>query len=174
MDTDRHTAAMTPDTYTSPAPRRPGWLIPVLVVAAVLVLALGGVATWALLRTPAAATPVAAPAPAMLNVNGEISGYTGAGWKLNATCAYLPAYGDVTTGAQVRITDPSGKVVGLTQLTEGTIREGALEGTRGCGFPFNVQVPAGLGIYGIEVAHRGVVSFPEAALAGKVSLTIGS
>lgn len=61
---------MTPDqTYPPPAPQRPGWLIPVLIAAAVLVLAAGGVATWALLRgstptTSAAVGPTkAAPVP---------------------------------------------------------------------------------------------------------------
>lgn len=166
-------------TYFPPpalAPGRPRWLVPVLVGAAVLVLALGGVATWALLRTPGGTTPVAAaatPSAGTISVNGEITGYVGSGWKLNADCGYLLDYDDVATGAQVRVTDPAGRVVAVSQLRAGTVREGEFVGTRICGLPFNVQVPAGLGIYGIEVSHRGVVSFPESALVGKVSLTIG-
>lgn len=45
----------------TPASRRPGWLIPVLVAGVVLVLA--GVATWALLRSPANSASTAAGAP---------------------------------------------------------------------------------------------------------------
>lgn len=58
---------MSVDTTTeaapSPSPQRPGWLVPLLVGVAVVVLAAAGVTTWALTRDsgkPPAALPTAA------------------------------------------------------------------------------------------------------------------
>jgi len=53
-------STQSPAYSSTPTPRRPGWLIPVLVAVAVLVLALGGVAVWALVRAPTGAAPTAA------------------------------------------------------------------------------------------------------------------
>jgi hypothetical protein len=163
---------MTPDHLTTPAakPSRPGWLVPVLVAAAVLVLALGGVATWALLRTPASAAPVAAPAPATFGIAGKLTLH-GADRNLGqGVCAGNGGYGDLDRGTTVVVTDPNGTVVGVGKLDFG--RRDA-DGVF-CEFPFHVDnVPAGLGFYGIEVSHRGAVKFAEADLARPVALTLG-
>jgi hypothetical protein len=72
-------------------------------------------------------------------------------------------YPDVSTGAQVIITDASGKV----------LAQGALGGEKTvsqplgdeCDYPFTVQVPSGQARYGITIGHnRGTVWFTPAEM----------
>lgn len=158
MDTRRYPPRMTPDqTYPPPAPQRPGWLIPVLVAAAVLVLAIAGVAAWALLanRDMAVTGDITVTSP---------SGVTSVG----TVCTVGGGYADIKTGTQVVIKDAVGKVLATTVLGVGTG-----DGGRGCRFPFRVDVPRGSDFYGVDLGRRGVVQFTADQMADGVHLTIG-
>lgn len=74
-------------------------------------------------------------------------------------CSPGGGYSDIHPGAQVTVTDPAGKTLGVGQLDDGNDYGG------GCIFSFSVGgVPAGAKFYGIEVAHRGIVQFTEEAV----------
>lgn len=88
-------------------------------------------------------------------------------------CGGMGGYDDIAAGAQVKVTDAAGKTVGV-----GVLGGGIMSGsgpTRTCEFGFQVPgVRPGAGFYGVEVAHRGVVSYPEAQIAaGWVALSLG-
>lgn len=87
-------------------------------------------------------------------------------------CYGTGGYDDMRGGAQVVIRDGEGKSVGLGQLDPGNAD--VQYPTVSCHFAFSVaDVPAGLGIYSVEVANRGAISFKEAD-AGSVELALGS
>lgn len=73
---------------------------------------------------------------------------------------------ELRAGAQVVVTDPAGKTIGVGQLKSGKIEAGS------CVLPFEAAVPAGAGIYGITVANRGPVQFPEARLIDRLRLEV--
>lgn len=124
---------------------RPRWFIPALVGAGVVVLAAAGVSV---------ALAAAALAPHTFTAKGAVL-------ITDSSCDDMSVgYDDISSGAPVAVKDPSGKTVALGELGKGKD-----VGDAGCGFFFSVKdVPAGLGIYGIEVTHRGVVQYKEAAL----------
>jgi len=85
-----------------------------------------------------------------------------------STCTGTGAFQDITGGATVNITDAGSATVGL-----GALDAGRYDTTKGCVFPWKISgVPGGKGFYGIEVAHRGIVKFPEAEVRKPVSLTL--
>jgi hypothetical protein len=141
------------------------------IVGAVAVL-LAGCGGGAQASTPAG--------PAVLEVSGSLVIRTQS-WSTD--CTGGRGYEDVTAGAQVTVTDGAGAVIGLGQLLAPTFTPdsgippnpeiGSQWGV--CGWPFVVtNVPAGRGFYGIEVAHRGAVRYPEADLTSRpVQLRLG-
>lgn len=110
------------------------------------------------------------PAPKTVRVAGTMSlpggGYVGNGFKDGGRCYGNQGYDDIDAGAQVTISDDSGRTLAITQLRGGRVSE--LE----CVFKFRATVPAGKRFYGIEVTHRGVIKEPESKL-GHVALTLG-
>lgn len=88
-------------------------------------------------------------------------------------CTYIPGvsnagFSDLTKGADVKIRDSNGKVVGIGELKGGTRFSPAR-----CKFDFTIDdVPEGDSIYSIEVAHRGEVPFKRAD-AESLSLSMG-
>lgn len=177
----RYVAAMT-SPYTlgalMPAPvppprRRPAWVVPVAVL--VLVIATAGV-TWALTRRTAT-HPAAPIVPAVLSIRGtlQLDAAVGPRWPVGQECWGRDGYQDIRDGAAVTVTDPAGKVLAISQLGAGAVAEHpTIAGAKTCLFEFTVPgVPAGAGIYGIEVSHRGAVRFEEARLGGSVQLTLG-
>jgi hypothetical protein len=146
---------MTPD-MPAPTPRRPEWLIALIIVGAIaLVMAIGaGVWWWTTQRS--------------ITVDGDITvnggGFTSAG----SVCTTDGGYTDIKTGAQVVIKDAAGKVLATTTLGVGTGT-----GSAACTFPFHADVPAGSDFYGVELGRRGVVQFTAGQLAEGVHLTIG-
>lgn len=97
-------------------------------------------------------------APATLDVLGQIR-LTG-GFVVDSendrTCRGVSGYSDIGQGAPVVIHDETGKVVGVGQLAPGTASDAA---GSACVFGFDVQdVPDGK-FFGIEVSHRGTVTF---------------
>lgn len=73
-------------------------------------------------------------------------------------------YDDVKAGAQVVITDASGKTLALGKLGDGTA-VGASSETADCRFDFTIyDVPGGSSFYGIKVGTEQSQQFPAAAL----------
>lgn len=87
--------------------------------------------------------------------------------RAGGECHGTGGYADITAGAQVVIRDRDGTTVGL-----GSLDPGRPESRVECRFGFVVDdVPAGRGIYSVEVSHRGEVSFNEDD-ADAVALTL--
>jgi hypothetical protein len=147
-------------------PPRPRWVLPVVSgLAVLLLLAAGGVIAYLALR-PAAASSTAST----MAVTGTVDVNDGAdGRHYGQPCTTVGGYQDIAEGAAVVVSDSAGKTVALGRLGPG---KGVL-GNNDCGFSFTVNVPAGLGFYGIEVSHRGRIQYTEADLARPVQLSLG-
>lgn len=119
-------------------------------------------------NSTAAPTPTG---PSTFSVSGTITLRSVSGWRTDyGVCYGLGGYSDIRQGAQVKVTDAAGKVVGLGDLGAGQQVGSLLEG---CAFTFGVVgVPADGDIYGVEVTNRGIVQFKKAD-AGSLSLTLG-
>jgi hypothetical protein len=145
----------------APAPRRPGWLVPVVTAAVALVLGVGGTLVVLSLAGGTDAVPV----------RGEVRlRLSEANFQEHDNCFGTGGYTDLRGGASVVVTDAAGVTIAVTSLRAGEID---LSGEPDvCALRFEAQVPAGKGFYGVEVTHRGRVQIPEAQL-GKVELAIG-
>lgn len=82
-------------------------------------------------------------------------------------CVGDGGYSDIAPGAQVVITDDTGKTVGV-----GSLGAGSWIGAH-CEWPFEVEVPGGSAFYGVEVSHRGRVQYPADRLNEPVTLSLG-
>lgn len=153
---------------------------PLLVAAAAfgaLILMVGtGLGVWLVMR-PKAATPATAPSAAgALEVTGVITLKRGQFvWlsQSSPTCEGLQGYADIRPGAQVTVTDAAGKVIAVGSVDVGTAQgitapdANGLQRATTCVLPFRVTgVPHGVGPYGVEVSHRGVLHYDEAKLGG--------
>lgn len=155
MDANLYPAAMT-DTYSAPvAPRRPAWLIPLIIAAVVLMLAIIGAGAWLLL------------ANRTIDVAGDVAVADSATPYDGSACVTDGGFVDIRRGAQVVIKNSAGAVVATTTLGSGISKGGA------CTFAFNVEVPTGSDFYGVELGRRGTVQFTADQLADGVHLTIG-
>jgi hypothetical protein len=127
--------------------------------------------------TSAAATPAPIRIFGTLTVDADVTTSEDA---VGGSCFPSDGYSDIRLGAQVTVTDDSGKVVALGSLQAGKVSELWGEDTPSlfgfaskCEFDFTVdQVPAGHPFYSIEVAHRGQVRFTPAQLDSNVALTL--
>lgn len=90
-----------------------------------------------------------------------------------SSCSGSSGYDDISSGAQVTISDAGGKTIALGELRDGElISDGEL--AVACQFPFTVRrVPAGKKFYGVEVSHRGVVRYTSQDAHDRVRLTLG-
>ena len=113
-------------------------------------------------NSTAAPTPTG---PSTFSVSGTITLRSVSGWRTDyGVCYGLGGYSDIRQGAQVKVTDAAGKVVGLGDLGAGQQVGSLLEG---CAFTFGVVgVPADGDIYGVEVTNRGIVQFKKADASG--------
>jgi hypothetical protein len=80
----------------------------------------------------------------------------------------------VSAGTAVRVTDPTGKVLGMTYLGDGVI--GHDNNTPTCNFPFSINaVPGGVDSYGIVIGSRPTQQFAATTLrqnnAAVISIT---
>ncbi|WP_320067855.1 hypothetical protein [Micromonospora sp. RTGN7] len=149
---------------------------PLLPAAALVALAaaLAGCASASDAGQPAAS---ATTAPANRGVAGALTlddpaGFT---WSSDTGCVGTGGYADIREGAQVVITDAAGATIGLGKLDQGKL-DGTLPGRTAdiCKFTFHLaSVPSGKGFYGVEVAHRGTVQYPEDKVFGALALTLG-
>jgi hypothetical protein len=82
-------------------------------------------------------------------------------------CQGTDGYDDIQVGAEVVVSDDSGKTLAIGDLTTSTY-----DGS--CSFTFAVKgVPTGKKFYGVEVTHRGDVQFTEQQLKAGPTLTLG-
>lgn len=162
-------------TTTSPeleTPRRPRWpalLGAALVVAAFTVLALtyGGGS-----KPP---QPPVESSTFVLSGTLTLTDSDGVGYAdgfANATtgsyCYGRSGYDDIGMGTQVTVR-AAGQVLAL-----GRLDPGETVGSYSCEFRFTiVNVPAGRGIYSVEVAHRGEVHFTADRAEQGVALKLG-
>lgn len=181
-----------PDTPTSfdTEPRQPSWpaagqaVAPTpkrfraaIIAAAIIVLGLmagTGLAVWLLTRPDPAPAP--APAnPATLEATGMVTlQHSQFRWngRADPTCMGWQGYDDIRGGAQVTVTDASGKVLVVGSLDPGTAigittEANGLPRAEQCTIPFKVAgIPRGVGPYGVEVSHRGVLRYNESDLSG--------
>lgn len=157
-----------------PAPPRRN-LLPWIAAAAVALLLVAGGAVAVTVFVMSASKPTPPAGPATVTAYGQMNlSLGGFAWNRNpAECWGRGGYDDIREGVNVTITDPEGKVVALGKLAKGLpviIDDRASS----CLFRFEVEVPAGLKFYGIEVSHRGVIQFTQDELTGKgVTLTLG-
>ena len=113
--------------------------------------------------------PSTAPStPETLTVVGDLTLYDYDIETYGGECYGVDGYDDLEGGAQVVVRDAEGKSVGLGSLDPGVkVRRGE------CRFDFEVtDVPPGLGIYSVEVSHRGEIQFKESE-AEQISLSLG-
>jgi hypothetical protein len=162
--------AVTYDLQTmlpQPRPPRPRWVIPVVAVLAVLVLALGGLVVVVLAgRGGGATAEPTASMPSTFTLNGQLHlvGTFHPDWSPGADCTGAGGYDDIQGGTSVTVSDASGRLLSVGQLTNGTAVDQA-----DCSFSFSIaDVPRGRGPYKLEVAHRGAVPYTEVQLAGQV------
>jgi hypothetical protein len=88
--------------------------------------------------------------------------------RMRGRCVGELGYNDIQGGGQVAITDASGKVLAIGELDAGE-SQGS-----GCLFHFTVpNVPAGKGIYAIEIGRRPPVRYNEVDLKDGVDLSLG-
>lgn len=179
IDAVQYGAAVT-DTFPSPSTptrrRRPRWLLP---AAAAAVLLAGGAAVYVLSDEESAATssPKPTSTAAARTVVGTLTlndsdGFT---FASDSGCNGTGGYDEIRAGAQVVITDGAGTTVALGQLGSGQM-DGTFNSSTAemCKFNFAVPaVPTGKGFYGVEIAHRGRVQYPEQQLFGALALTLG-
>ncbi|WP_434315822.1 hypothetical protein [Leifsonia sp. P73] len=96
--------------------------------------------------------------------------------SVDEPCTAGDGYTDINSGAQVVITDASGKTIGVGTLGDGT-HDATPDSTTAdrCLFPFAVKgLPAGSKFYGVHVGNqnRGVLQFRSSELKN-IQLTIG-
>jgi hypothetical protein len=85
-------------------------------------------------------------------------------------CAPTDGYSDISAGAQVIVSDSSGKTLAIGSLQNPTAGSGT------CSYSFAVHnVPVGKKFYGVEVSHRGSVKESENDMtSGSVALSLGN
>ncbi|WP_433414978.1 hypothetical protein ACQP1V_36125 [Microtetraspora malaysiensis] len=126
----------------------------------------------------AAGCSSAPPKPADISISGTLSVHGGQSWNNieGEECSMFEAgYSDIRQGAQVVVTDATGKTLALGTLGAGKrhLPEGAAPVARRCAFPFTVQAPGGQDFYGIEVSHRGRLQYTAEQVREPLELTLG-
>ncbi|GAA2180975.1 hypothetical protein GCM10009785_13990 [Brooklawnia cerclae] len=124
-------------------------------------------------------TPTPTPTPEEFSVLGYLTIDQAAIYASDGdSCTGYDGYSDIGEGTQVKVSDASGKVIAIGDLSSGTARDNypQLQGTDACEFMISAVVPVtGDDIYGIEVGSRGVVNFERETWGDitHVDLTLG-
>jgi hypothetical protein len=128
-------------------------------------------ATVTVTDTPSAPTETA---PATFTGHGYIDVASSKfGGRAGDPCINDPGYEDVTDGAQVTVSSPSGRILAVGRLGGGRLARARY--LKPCRFHFTVTgIPEGLPLYKVEVSHRGALTYSEADLRKGLTLTLGS
>jgi hypothetical protein len=95
-----------------------------------------------------------------------------AAYQFGEVCSGTNGYDDVDTGASVVVTNEQGTVIGT-----GSLGQGSTSPDGDCVFNFTVAGVPEARFYGVEVSHRGKVTFSHEQLdqdRWNVELTLGS
>lgn len=176
--------APLPPSSAPPGPPAPGsraGLIAVLVLGVLVLMAATGLGVWIFTRPDTTAAPATSPsAPPSVDVAGTVVLKQGQfTWNSvgDPTCQGWKGFEDIQGGASVTITDAGGKALLVGSLGRGTAQgitteSDGMHRAGSCELPFIVSgVPGGVGPYGVEVSHRGVVHVNEGQL-GSVQLSL--
>lgn len=146
-----------------------------LIPAALLAATLTGCSSGDQEPAPVAATASAAPTTRTVTGTLLLDDANGFDWTSATGCFGVGGYEDVRAEAPVTITDGAGATVGLAKLKQGILETApGASAAHACKFTFTVtDVPTGKGFYGVEVARRGTVQYPEQKMFGALSLTLG-
>jgi hypothetical protein len=176
-------AMTTPPEEHAPAwPTRPAQpprrgrasLVAAAAAGVVLLMAATGAGVWYFAR-PTEASPATSPSTsstALTAAIGSVILQRGQFvWQSSdMSCGGLGGFTDIHEGTQVTVTDAAGKVLAVGALEHGSpgglTTEGGMDRASTCTLPFTVAgLPAGVGPYGVEVAHRGVMRYDENRLS---------
>lgn len=160
--------AMTDADIPAPEPpakaTRPQWFVPVLVASGVVVLAILAVATVLIVN---AATPHTFATSGTLSISA--TGYDG-GTNDGDACHTTGGFTDIQPGAQVVVTDDTGKTVAVGELGDGKVVSAGLA----CQFPLKISdIPAGAKFYKVEISHRTGPEYTEKELRAGLDLSLG-
>ena len=92
------------------------------------------------------------------------------------SCSGSGGYSDIAPGAQVKVSDASGAVVAIGELGNGFARKTYEQlPPNVCQFAIVMDdIPdGGDGIYGVEVANRGVINFKKEGSSATVQMSLG-
>jgi hypothetical protein len=115
-------------------------------------------------------------APATFSVTGGLTlGIGDFVWNSDAnSCSGSGGYQDMRAGAQVVVSDAAGATVAVGSINQAApyVPTGETRALR-CELSFLVEnVPADKGFYGVEVAHRGRLQYPENQMRQDLKLTL--
>lgn len=90
-------------------------------------------------------------------------------------CFMSGGYSDIGAGTQVRVVDDTGRVIALGALGVGEAVDTLpdVKGTDRCRFEATVAEVPMVDVFGVEVAHRGVVNFKREDDPTLAELTLG-
>lgn len=153
-----------------PARRRQRLKVALIAVWSVVLLA-GAIGGYLALR----------PSPA-ITISGSLALVAPAAteyeWERNPPrCSGTGGFSDITEGAAVTVKDASGKVVAVGRLgvgTPGGVEEiGSIKAAAQCAFVFQVPNVPGSDFYGVEVSHRGQITYSRQQVDGGLQLKLG-
>lgn len=153
---------MSDDTADTPPaqPRRRARLAAIVTGAVILLAAAGG--TGAYLLTPDKPTTVTIIGTMTLLPAAFNPAYPG------TPCTGGVGYDDIAQGTDVVVRDAAGKVIGTGQLGAGSVR-----GTY-CVFWFTVSEVPQETFYGVEISHRGVMTYTADQVKRPLEVALGS
>lgn len=148
-------------------PRRPRWQLPVLIGVAILVVAAATTVVMILL--------VGSRGPGTFTVEGTVELKSGQfDWQDGnpATCSGSGLYSDMHGGADVSISDASGKTIAVGRFQTGSPRGIKSDGSADwCSLWFTISgIPRGAEPYGLWITHRGPKPYTEAQLRQRLTL----
>ena len=158
---------MTESTYGTPLyppPRQrrrlPAFVIVLLTLGVVIIAALGGYLIYRGTR------------PAPVTIDGSVT--LSSGIDGGSTCQGKDGFDDIREGTTVVVHDSAGKVIATGELSAGVGEEMVADMALSCRFAFSVRDVPRQKFYGIEVSHRGTVTFTAAQVEnGDVALSLG-
>lgn len=119
-------------------------------------------------------TPVASTTATAGTVTGTLILNDAFDWTRADGCYGTGDNADIRAGSPVTITDAASATISRSTLTAGTLQ--TMPGPNpsdGCKFTFTAaDVPTGRGPYGVAVARRAVVEYPERELFGPLALSL--